>query len=47
GKRDFQEEYAEIGNYYLPTRQAVIALSPGGETTTTEFNFHNLQLLIA
>ncbi|MGL5032698.1 MAG: DUF3386 domain-containing protein [Microcystaceae cyanobacterium] len=46
GKRDFQEEYAEIGNYYLPTRQAVIALSPGGETTTTEFNFHNLQLLI-
>lgn len=47
GKRDFEEEYAEIGNYYLPTRQAVIALNPGGETTTTEFNFHNLQLLTA
>lgn len=45
GKRDFTETYEKIGNYYLPTRQVIEAIDPGGEKSTTEFNFTNIQLL--
>ncbi|MBZ8179044.1 DUF3386 domain-containing protein [Oscillatoria salina] len=45
GKRDFEETYDKVGEYYLPSRQIIHAISKDGQTTTTEFNFSNLQLL--
>lgn len=45
GKRNFQEAYEKVGNYYLPALQRVEAIANGGETTTTEFVFSNFQLL--
>ena len=44
-KREFEEEYANIGGYYIPTRQRVEAIAKDGNTTTTEFNFSNIELL--
>ncbi|NCT51580.1 MAG: DUF3386 domain-containing protein [Microcystis aeruginosa G13-03] len=45
GKRDFKETYEKIGNYYLPSCQVINAIDAGGEKSTTEFTFTNLQLL--
>jgi len=45
GKRDFQEAYEEIGNYYLPKSQVIDAIAEGGEKITTEFLFNELELL--
>lgn len=45
GKRDFSESYEKVGNYYLPSRQVIEAIEPGGEKFTTEFNFKNIKLL--
>ncbi|WP_013323357.1 DUF3386 domain-containing protein [Gloeothece verrucosa] len=45
GKRDFSESYEKVGNYYLPSRQVIEAIEPGGERITTEFNFKNIKLL--
>ncbi|MEG3438278.1 DUF3386 domain-containing protein [Pannus brasiliensis CCIBt3594] len=45
GKRDFKENYEKVGGYYLPSCQVINAIDAGGEKTTTEFNFLNLQLL--
>ncbi|MFN6237082.1 DUF3386 domain-containing protein [Microcystis sp.] len=45
GKRDFKETYEKIGNYYLPSCQVINAIDVGGEKSTTEFTFINLQLL--
>ncbi|QDZ38867.1 DUF3386 domain-containing protein [Euhalothece natronophila Z-M001] len=44
-KREFEEEYANIGGYYIPIRQRVEAIAKDGNTTTTEFNFSNIELL--
>jgi hypothetical protein len=44
GKRDFKENYEKVGAYYLPSCQVINAIDTGGETSTTEFNFINLQL---
>ena len=45
GKRDFEESYEKVGNYYLPSRQVIHAIDEGGSTTTTEFNFSEIKLL--
>ena len=45
GKRDFEESYEKVGNYYLPSRQVISAIDEGGQTTTTEFNFSEIKLL--
>ena len=45
GKRDFHEEYAEIGGYYLPSQQTIEAIAPGGEKTVTTFVFSDITLL--
>ncbi|MEY2983697.1 MAG: hypothetical protein RLZZ568_314 [Cyanobacteriota bacterium] len=45
GKRQFEETYTELGGYYLPSQQQVVAINPGGETITTNFQFTNLVLL--
>lgn len=47
GKRNFRESYEKVGNYYLPALQKVEAIAAGGEITTTEFRFSNIQLLAA
>jgi hypothetical protein len=44
-KREFEEEYTQLGGYYLPARQTIQAISKDGETITTEFRFSNFQLL--
>ncbi len=44
-KREFEEEYANLGGYYIPTRQAVEAIAKDGNTTTTEFKFSQIELL--
>ena len=45
GKRDFEESYEKVGNYYLPSRQVIHAIDEGGATITTEFNFSEIKLL--
>ncbi|MEC4985517.1 MAG: DUF3386 domain-containing protein [Oscillatoria sp. PMC 1068.18] len=45
GKRDFEETYDQVGDYYLPSCQVIHAIGKDGETITTEFNFSNLKLL--
>lgn len=44
GKRNFNEAYEKIGDYYLPSLQRVEAIDAGGTVTTTEFIFRNFQL---
>jgi hypothetical protein len=44
GKREFEDTFEKIGNYYVMTRQVVHAIEGEGRTTT-EFNFSNIKLL--
>jgi hypothetical protein len=44
GKREFEETYEKVGDYYVMTRQVVHALD-GDNRITTEFNFSNIKLL--
>ncbi len=44
GKREFEDTFEKIGDYYVMTRQVVHALEGEGRTTT-EFNFSNIKLL--
>jgi hypothetical protein len=44
GKREFEETYEKVGNYYVMTRQVVDAIEGEGRITT-EFNFSNIKLL--
>lgn len=44
GKREFEETYEKVGDYYVMTRQVVHAIEEEGRTTT-EFNFSNIKLL--
>lgn len=43
-KREFEETYEKVGNYYVMTRQVVHAID-GDNRITTEFNFSNIKLL--
>ncbi|NEP12315.1 MAG: DUF3386 domain-containing protein [Symploca sp. SIO2C1] len=43
-KREFEDTFEKVGNYYLMTRQVVHSLEGEGRTTT-EFNFSNVKLL--
>ncbi|HEY9829007.1 MAG TPA: DUF3386 domain-containing protein [Stenomitos sp.] len=43
-KREFEESYEKVGNYYVMTRQVVHAID-GENRLTTEFNFSNIKLL--
>lgn len=43
-KREFEETYEKVGNYYVMTRQVVHAIE-GENRLTTEFNFSNIKLL--
>ena len=43
-KREFEDTFEKVGNYYLMTRQMVHSIEEGGRTTT-EFNFSNIKLL--
>lgn len=43
-KREFEETYEKVGNYYVMTRQIVHAID-GDQKMTTEFNFSNIKLL--
>jgi hypothetical protein len=43
-KREFEETYEKVGNYYVMTRQVVHAID-GDQRITTEFNFSNIKLL--
>ncbi|MFW6358979.1 MAG: DUF3386 domain-containing protein [Chroococcales cyanobacterium] len=45
GKRDFEESYEKVGNYYIPSRQVIHAIDKNNETITTEFKFDNIMLL--
>ncbi|GAB4175696.1 MAG: DUF3386 domain-containing protein [Coleofasciculaceae cyanobacterium] len=44
GKREFEETYEKVGDYYVMTRQVVHAID-GDNRITTEFNFSNIKLL--
>jgi hypothetical protein len=44
GKRDFEDTFEKVGDYYVMTRQVVHAIEGEGRTTT-EFNFSNIKLL--
>ncbi len=44
GKREIEETYEKVGNYYVMTRQVVDAIEGEGRITT-EFNFSNIKLL--
>ncbi|HEY9743350.1 MAG TPA: DUF3386 domain-containing protein [Coleofasciculaceae cyanobacterium] len=44
GKREFEETYEKVGNYYVMTRQVVHAIE-GDTQMTTEFNFSDIKLL--
>jgi hypothetical protein len=43
-KREFEESYEKVGNYYVMTRQVVHVID-GENRLTTEFNFSNIKLL--
>jgi hypothetical protein len=43
-KREFEETYEKVGNYYVMTRQVVHAID-GENRITTEFSFSNIKLL--
>ena len=43
-KREFEESYEKVDNYYVMTRQVVHAID-GENRLTTEFNFSNIKLL--
>jgi hypothetical protein len=43
-KREFEETYEKVGDYYVMTRQVVHAID-GDNRITTEFNFSNIKLL--
>ncbi|AFZ20149.1 DUF3386 domain-containing protein [Allocoleopsis franciscana] len=43
-KREFEETYEKVGNYYVMTRQVVHAID-GDNRLTTEFGFSNIKLL--
>jgi len=43
-KREFEDTFEKIGNYYLMTRQLVHSIEEKNKTTT-EFNFSNIKLL--
>ena len=44
GKREFEDTFEKVGDYYVMTRQVVHALEGEGRTTT-QFNFSNIKLL--
>jgi hypothetical protein len=43
-KREFEDIYEKVGDYYVMTRQVVHAIE-GDQRITTEFNFSNIKLL--
>lgn len=43
-KREFEDIYEKVGDYYVMTRQVVHAIEGEGRTST-EFNFSNIKLL--
>lgn len=43
-KREFEESYEKVGDYYVMTRQVVHSIE-GDQRTSTEFNFSNIKLL--
>jgi hypothetical protein len=44
GKREFEDTFEKVGDYYVMTRQVVHAIEGEGQTTT-EFKFSNIKLL--
>ena len=44
-QRQFQESYTNVGGYYLPEQQVIMAIAPDGQQTTTIFQFSHFQLL--
>jgi hypothetical protein len=44
GKREFEDSYEKVGDYYVMTRQVVHAIDTQ-ERITTEFNFSQIRLL--
>ena len=45
GKRDFDETYEKVGNYYLPAYQAIAEVGAEGNKETAEFIFSEFELL--
>ncbi|NEO50434.1 MAG: DUF3386 family protein, partial [Moorea sp. SIO4A3] len=43
-KREFEDSFDKVGDYYIMTRQVVYAIEEKGRTAT-EFNFSNIKLL--
>lgn len=43
-KREFEDRFDKVGDYYIMTRQVVYAIEEKGRTAT-EFNFSNIKLL--
>ncbi|NEO47168.1 MAG: DUF3386 domain-containing protein [Moorea sp. SIO4A3] len=43
-KREFEDTFEKVGDYYIMTRQVVYAIEEKGRTAT-EFNFYNIKLL--
>jgi hypothetical protein len=43
-KREFEDTFEKVGDYYVMTHQVVHTIE-GEKRTTTEFNFSNIKLL--
>ena len=44
-KREFNESYAKLGNYYLPEQQVIESIDADNDKITTEFVFSETKLL--
>ncbi len=44
-KREFNESYEKLGNYYVPKHQVIESIDPDNDKITTEFSFSQTKLL--
>ena len=44
-KREFEESYEKLGNYYVPKHQVIESIDPSSDKITTEFIFSETKLL--
>ena len=44
-KREFNESYEKLGNYYVPKHQVIESIDPDNSKITTEFSFSQTKLL--
>ena len=44
-RREFNESYEKLGNYYVPKHQVIESIDPDNDKITTEFSFSQTKLL--